>query len=204
MPKIDIEHMDLVVTCGDVALRIDQEAAVCGLLGRDFERQRTDMNEDAVVARQFAEGGERGVDIFFLDGGKQPLALDFHDVGHFGRLHIVGAGGLRFADQARRLVEIGRRIEPRAHLNHRGFESRGRAAHVDCPSPAKSGSSLPARSIACRSSQPPTWTLPIKICGTVIAFGARFNMACRSALPDTSISLKSTPLRFSKALAAWQ
>ncbi len=37
-----------------------------------------------------------------------------------------------------------------------------------CLSPASSGSSLPARSSACSSSQPPTCRSPMKICGTVM------------------------------------
>ena len=41
------------------------------------------------------------------DGGEQPLALDLHDVGHLGRLHVIGAGRFRFADQAHGGIEIG-------------------------------------------------------------------------------------------------
>src|SRR5690606_24885382 len=34
--------------------------------------------------------------------------------------------------------------------------------------PCSSGSSAPRASSACRSSQPPTWVSPMKICGTLV------------------------------------
>ena len=66
---------------------------------------------DAELARQFAQCGQRVVGVLVDDSGEQPLALDLHDVGHLGRLHIVGAGGLGFADQTHGGIEIGRRRE---------------------------------------------------------------------------------------------
>src|SRR5689334_8997109 len=53
--KVDVEHMDLVVPCEDVAPRIDQEGAVGGAVGRDPNRKRTNMNVDAEGARELAQ-----------------------------------------------------------------------------------------------------------------------------------------------------
>ena len=46
-------------------------------------------------------------------------------------------------------------------------EPAARPAGVDYRVPARSGSRPPRRSSATRSSQPPTWVSPMKICGTV-------------------------------------
>src|SRR6185437_2218985 len=160
------------------------------------------MNGNAQLARQFAEGRERRVGCLVYDGSEQPLAFDLHDVGHFRRLHVFGACRLCFADEPHGGFDIGGGREPRAHLDHRGLEG---GAHAAVPSPARRGSSLPARSSACSSSLPPTWVAPMKICGTVICPSARLIMASRpSQSPLTSISVKAAPFRFSRALAAWQ
>src|SRR5664279_5303750 len=161
------------------------------------------MNVNLELARQLAQSGERGVGVFLHDGSEKPLALDLHDVGHFRRQHVFGAGRLRLADHARGVVDIGGGRKPRAHLDHRGFEGGG--GHAEALSPASKGSSLPASSSACSSSLPPTCTLPIKICGTVMPPFARSIISSRrSQSRPRSISVNSAPLRFSKALAAWQ
>ena len=99
--------------------------------------------------------GERGVGFFLDDGREQLLALGRQDVGHFRRLHVIGAGALGLADHAHRGVDIGRRRQARAHLDHRRLEGAG--AHARCPvRPRAAASSLPARSSACSSSLPPT------------------------------------------------
>src|SRR6185369_4410128 len=53
--EIDIEHMDLVVTRCDLALWINKESAIDGLIGGNPDRQRADMNVDAELPRQLAE-----------------------------------------------------------------------------------------------------------------------------------------------------
>ncbi len=61
--------------------------------------------------------------------------------------------------------------------------------------PPAAASSSPAASSACKSSQPPTWASPMKICGTVqrpFAFAAIAAWAARS--PSTLISSKGAAL----------
>ena len=60
------------------------------------------MHVDAERARKLAEGRERGVVLLRHDRGEQLLARALHDVGHLGRLHVVGAAGLGLADQLAR------------------------------------------------------------------------------------------------------
>src|SRR5215510_1435296 len=49
--KIDVKHVNLVVTCRNVALRIDKERAIGRPFGRQTDRQRADVNVDAKLAR---------------------------------------------------------------------------------------------------------------------------------------------------------
>ena len=58
------------------------------------------------------------------------------------------------------------------------------------PSPASSGSSLPARSSACSSSQPPTWVSPMKICGTVMPPLARSIISSRRSRSPLDVDLR--------------
>ena len=127
--EIDVEHVDLVVARDDLALAVDQERAVGRLVGRQLDRERADVQEDAELARKLAEGGEARVALFRHDRGEQPLALDLQDVGHLRRLHVVGAAVLGLLDQLHRGVEIGVRRQPRAHLHQAGGEGRPCRAH---------------------------------------------------------------------------
>ena len=92
--QIDVEHVDLVVARDDLAARVDQEAAVGRLVGGGLHRQRADVQMDRKLARQLAEGREARVVLLRHDGGEQLVAAHLHDVGHLGRLHVVGAGRL--------------------------------------------------------------------------------------------------------------
>src|SRR4029450_8325659 len=56
--KIDVEHVNLVITRRNIALRIDKERAIGRALGRKTDRQRAYMNVDAKLTRQFAQCGE--------------------------------------------------------------------------------------------------------------------------------------------------
>src|SRR5215475_1864920 len=53
--KIDIEHVNLVITCCNIAPWIDKERAIGRAFGRMADRQRADMNVDAKLTRQFAQ-----------------------------------------------------------------------------------------------------------------------------------------------------
>src|SRR5262249_23314080 len=161
--------------------------------------QRAYVQIDRELAGKLAEHCETGVILFRHDRSQELLAVDLHDVGHLGGHHIVGATRLGFADQLGGGVEISLRRPAGAHLNEAGAEGRllsGRSGHAVCPvaaGTASSGSSLPASSSAYRSSQPPTWVAPMKICGTVVRPLARSVIFARSARsPDTSISTNLT------------
>src|SRR5208282_2049531 len=55
--KLDVEHMNLVVARGHVALAVDHERAVHRLFRRRLDRQRTDMDVDLKLARKVASVG---------------------------------------------------------------------------------------------------------------------------------------------------
>src|SRR5580704_3515423 len=79
------------------------------------------------------------------------------------------------------------------------------SAYLIIVQPARSASSLPVDSSACKSSQPPTCVSPMKICGTVQrprAFSAI--AACAARSPSTPISSNGAALLRNSALAAWQ
>ena len=59
--EIHVEHVDLVVARDDLALAVDQERAVGRLFRQQLDGQRTDVKEDAELARKLAEGGEARV-----------------------------------------------------------------------------------------------------------------------------------------------
>src|SRR5262245_27261324 len=163
--------MDLVVTRGNIALRIDQERAVGRPVVGNLDRQRADVNKNAKSAREFAQSRERGVRLFIDDYREKLLTSGGQNVRHFGRQYIGGTRTFRFPDEPHSVVEVGGWLEARAHLNHGGLKGAG--AHRDASPPANSRSSLPARSSACSSLLPPTCNAPMKICGTVICPLAR-------------------------------
>src|SRR3974390_1068578 len=130
------------------------------------------------------------------------LALGGEHVGHLRRLHVASTVYLGLLDQPRSRVHVRGRREASTHLDHRRLEPRGTLGHGAAPSAASSGSSLPSCSSAWRSSQPPTWVAPMKICGTVMRPFARSTISLlRSQSRPTSNSVNSTPLRFNRALA---
>src|SRR5262245_25784539 len=166
------------------------------------------MQPDRQRTRELAQPRQAGIVIFRHDTGKHALAPDVHDVGHLRRLHIVGAGRLGVANQLDGGLEVGRWRQARAHLDEADGEGRG-CTHVGppcvMPSAASNGSSPPARCSAYRSSQPPIWVEPTKICGTVLRPLARSIILPRSCgSPLTSISKNLIPWRVRSALAEWQ
>src|SRR5579871_5647818 len=103
---------------------------------------------------------------------EQRLAVELHHVAHLGRENIIRALGGSLTDQPDSLLKARLRQQPGAHLHHR--RSKGPlGAHDVAFSPASSASSLPARSSAYNSSQPPTCISPMKICGKVEPAPAR-------------------------------
>ena len=87
-------------------------------------------------------------------------------------------------------------------------ERRGPAARpagADYRVPASSGSRPPRRSSATRSSQPPTWVSPMKICGTVRRpVQLHHRLALAGLQVDADLVDRSTPRCFSSALARMQ
>src|SRR5579862_1974397 len=97
---------------------------------------------------------------------EQRLAVQLHHVAHLRGQHIVGALGGRLPDQLDTLFKARLRQQAGAHLDHGCGKGRG-ATHEVASSPASKASSLPARSSAYSSLQPPTWVWPMKICWKV-------------------------------------
>src|SRR3954447_12423978 len=135
---------------------------------------------------------------------EQRLAVKLHHVAHLGREHIIGAlrGGL--PDQLGSLLETWTGQKAGAHLHHCSSECEV-SGHGWAFSPASRESSLPSRSSAYSSSQPPTWISPIKICGNVEPTPARSHICWRSVGSlATSYSVNAACLRVSKDFAAEQ
>ncbi len=86
---------------------------------------------------------------------RQILQVDALDLEH-GGLGVVGHGSSR---QSKR--------EPAGRRASAGAAATIGRAPADYRVPASSGTRPPRRSSATRSSQPPTWVSPMKICGTV-------------------------------------
>src|SRR5262249_50287527 len=142
--------------------------------------------------------------LFRHQGGEQALAVDLHHVGHFRREDVVGAALLGLLELLRERGEIVARHAAGAHRDQSDTE-RGsrRIRHAVSAGAARSASRRPAASSARSSSLPPTWVMPMKICGTVLRPLARWIISARrSGLPVMSISVKTTPLRVSSSLAA--
>ena len=109
--EIDIEHVDLVVARGDVALAIDQEGAVCRLLRRRLDGKRAEMDVDRKPSRDLAQSRQSRILLFAEDFREQALALVLEHVGHFRRLHVIGATALGFVDAGQHSGEIGLRLQ---------------------------------------------------------------------------------------------
>ena len=126
-----------------------------------FDQQEFSPRYLGFAMGRHAKGGERSILLLGRDRREQPLAIDLQDVGHLGREHVVGAGALGLLDQPHCRIEIGMRRQARTHLDETRGEGRSLAcAHAKGLSPVpagasprpSSGSSLPARSRAERSS----------------------------------------------------
>ncbi len=152
--EIDVEHVDLVVARDDLAAAVDQERAVGSPLGRELDRKRADMEEDAEAAGRLAERREARIGLLRCDRRKQPLALDLENVGHLRRKHVVGAAVLGLADQLQRGIEVGGRRHARSHLHQAGGEGR---AHGVAPGPDAAGAAG-AKTEARSGSRPPFWS----------------------------------------------
>src|SRR5579872_645437 len=103
---------------------------------------------------------------------EQCLAVELHHVAHLGRENIIRALGDSLTDQPDSQFKARLRQQAGAHLHHRGGKGP-LGAHDVAFSPASSASSLPSRSSAYNSSQPPTCISPMKICGKVEPAPAR-------------------------------
>ena len=78
-----------------------------------------------------AEVGDRRIALLGPDGGEQALALDLHQGGDFGRLHVLRAlpGGL--ADQRAGVGQVLLHVAARAHLHQADAEFA-----LSCPEPS--------------------------------------------------------------------
>ena len=143
--EIDVEHVDLVVARDDAAVRAEEQAAVDEAIvagGVRFQQEAADQQPDAQVGGDGAEASERQV--LGLAGQQRGLAgaAGADEVGAFGGEDQPRALAGRVADQRLGLGEVGGGIVAAAELDQAGAQRQ----------PASSGSSLPARSRAERSS----------------------------------------------------
>src|SRR5690606_4600409 len=143
--------------------------------------------------------GDRIV-LFALDARRQVLARAYENACHLGRLDIDGTLSGCFPDKLLENCGISVGVYARAHLNGGNTQLAHRAS---CGlSPASRASSLPARSSACRSSEPPTCVSPMNICGKVERPLARWIISRRSSGEKlASCSVYSTPLRSRRRFA---
>src|SRR5665213_1145276 len=145
------------------------------------------MKMDAEFTRQRPEGGQRRVAFLGRDGRQQTLAVAVEDRRHFGGQDVLRARRCRRSDESCRVGDVGGDLDAAPHLHGRCPEG----AHAETTfSPAGSGTSPPARCKAYRSSQPPTWRSPMKICGKVMPPWLRSIISARSSgLPVASCSI---------------
>jgi hypothetical protein len=80
------------------------------------------MDVDRKLARDLAQGRQRRIVVVAHDIGQQAVALAFKHVGHFRRLHVIGAGVLGMVDRRQHGIEIGLWVETRAHGDQADFE----------------------------------------------------------------------------------
>src|ERR1700733_10686667 len=113
------------------------------------------MEMNLQLRRQRAIGFERKIIFLNRQMFEQRFAIKLHHVAHLGGEHIIGALRGRFTDQLGSLLEVGLGQWPGAHRPHGGGKGEV-GAHELAFSPASNESSLPARSSAYSSSQPPT------------------------------------------------
>ncbi len=74
------------------------------------------MDVDRKLARDFAQRRQSRIVLVGDDVGEQTIALAFQDIGHFRRLHVIGAGALGLVDRRQHGIQIGLRVASRAHL----------------------------------------------------------------------------------------
>src|SRR5690606_30050448 len=197
--EVDVEHVQLVVAGDDPARRIEQEGAVRDPLRLDLDGQRAGKEPSTRLARQIPERGQRIVSVLRLRLVEDPAPPRLQHADILGRQDEIGAGIARTPDQFGDLPHAVADLRLRRIL-----DAGDRKALRHLPSP-RIESSLPARSRAWRSSQPPTWRPSMKICGTVRRPPARSIISARRAgSASTSISVKATPLDASSRFARWQ
>src|ERR1700733_3920096 len=136
------------------------------------------MQMNFQFCRERTIGLQRKIVGFVRQMFEQRLAVQLHHVAHLWREHIVGALGGGLPDQLCSLLKVLLGKQARAHLHH-GSGKGEIGAHEAASSPASNVSSLPARSSAYNSLQPPTWVSPMKICGKVEPAPARSYICSR-------------------------
>ena len=153
MGQIHVEHMQLVVARGDLAVRADQIRAIGEAVGVELDGERADMQVDAKLAGERAKPLERRARLLGLRGLQRQLGLLLHQRGVLGRLHIGGAALRGAGDQPLGRLQIGLDRAARAELHQRGAKALvRRRGHVSSASARASGVSSQASSLPSRSS----------------------------------------------------
>src|SRR5207237_9921632 len=62
--KIDVEHMDLVVARDDLAALVNEKGAIRGLLRRELDRERADVQINTKPARKVTQSRKRRIAFF--------------------------------------------------------------------------------------------------------------------------------------------
>ena len=112
------------------------------------------MQPDAELAGQKAELGDAEVVRLGLDRRQQARAVELHDVGHLGRLHVAGAAGCCLADERGRGRYVLSDVAPRAHLHKADAERLFCVRHVGSHLSRAAPRAAPAQAASSRSSLP--------------------------------------------------
>ena len=101
----------------DRPIRPEQHRAIGKAAIRQRHGQRTDMDMDAILPRQFADTPQLRVIVIGRGGGDETRAVFRKDHGDFRRQHIARARCGCLGQQRLQRFHIGLRIGPRAQLD---------------------------------------------------------------------------------------
>src|SRR5206468_6975975 len=154
--QIDVEHVDLVVAGHDLALGPEQEAAVGATLRIELDGERADQQPGAEFGSQGLKSRDCRVAILAMRASQDLVTLGLDAGGVLGRQYEIGAGLASVSHQPRRRFDVFRDLPAGIQLD---AGDRKRLAH----DATRSEVSLPARSRAWSSSQPPMCRSSMKI-----------------------------------------
>ena len=140
--------------------------------------------------RRLAARGEHRVFLLAAQIWPPPARIAIEQARHFRREQHRRAARGRLADRVHQRRGVGLGVDAGVRLEQRDPVMR-----------ASNSSSLPSRSSATSSLQPPTCRPSMKICGTVVRPSARWIISCFASPPkSTEISRYSTPLAVEQML----